>query len=223
MASQAKMTAQERIRVLLVDNYPIVREGLRARLRAQEEMELVGEAAGGEEVVRQALESVPDLVVMDIELPEVDGLELTRVLRQKIPQAKVLLFTARSDRDHILEAIRAGARGYLLKTVSVEELFRAMKAVHRGEIFFPPEVLELIAREVPEERRARDRSQLTKREREVLVLIAQGCTNREIAQRLSLSARTIETHRHHIIRKLNIHTAAGLTRYAIAQGLVSRV
>lgn len=202
-------------RLLVVDDHPIIRRGLKEFLECQEGMEVVGEAADGAGALRLARETLPDLVIMDIILGGLSGLEVTRLL-QEPPRIKVLVFTACGDEANIGEALRSGASGYVFKPTPLGELVRAILAVCQGGMYFPSEVLGKFSAE----RELGERPQLTPREKEILQQVAQGLTNKEIAHQLSLSARTVETHRQHLMEKLGIHTVAGLTRYAIAAGLI---
>ncbi len=211
------------LRLLLVDDHPVVREGMRSWLSTQSGLHIAGEASDGEQAVSIATRVKPDLVLMDIHLPGRSGLEATRVLRERVPKARVLIVTVHYKREFILEAVRSGASGYVLKEAPPEELLEAIEAVgRRGELFFSAPAARLLAQEhvrqsAPDPQGV---SRLSNREREVLVAIAGGATSKEIAHRLGLSTRTIETHREGIMRKLDIHTIAGLTRLCIAEGLV---
>ena len=206
-----------KIRVFLADDHPIVREGLKLRLGGR--AEVVGEAGEGQEVLEQVQKTRPDIVFMDVVLAGMNGLEVTRRLQQELPQARVIVLTAHADRAYALQALRAGARGYLLKDAPAAEMGRALEAVLRGERFFPPGIYEQAMQQLLDEE-TRPRPELSEREREVLILIAQGCSNKEAADRLNISPRTVETHRKHLMDKLDIHTVAGLTQYALAKSLI---
>jgi two-component system nitrate/nitrite response regulator NarL len=214
------MSLDSKIKLLLVDDHPIVRDGIKARLTAHAHIEIVGEAEGGEEAVRKVQELAPDIVFMDIGLADMNGLEAARILQQKAPDTKVIILTIHDDKEYVLQALRSGAKGYILKNAPSTELVRAVEMVQRGEVFFPVEVSQLILREYARETAASDKSGLSGREQEVLVLIAEGYTNKAIAHELGVSVRTVETHREHIMSKLDLHSVAGLTKYAIAEGLV---
>jgi two-component system nitrate/nitrite response regulator NarL len=217
------MKKSRNIKLLLVDDHPIVLEGIRACFAAKEGIEIVGEASDGEGAVRKAKELSPDVILMDINLPGMSGLEATKLLQKEVPRTKVVALTMHDNREYILSIIRSGAKGYILKDASPAELVRAVERVYRGESFFSSRAFEVILNNYvkeADETEKHEKPGLTEREREVLTLIAQGCSNKEIASRLSISSRTVETHREHIMDKLDIHTVAGLTRYAIAKGLL---
>ncbi len=185
------------------------------------QLEIVGEAADGEEAVRQALRLSPDVVLMDISMPKLGGLEATRRLRQQVPKVRVLVLSVHSSRDWILRAIRAGAHGFISKEASLEELLRAIKLVQVGQPLFSPEIAQAALQYMVQNRGKNGTfEQLTPREREVVALISEGKGSKEIATQLGLSVRTIETHRERIMSRLDIHSVAGLTRFAVACGLV---
>jgi two-component system nitrate/nitrite response regulator NarL len=222
-AHNARKAREKKIRLLLVDDHPIVLDGIKSHLCAQPEFEIVGEAANGLDALQKARLLLPDVVLMDITMPQMNGLEATTVLRKQAPLAKILILTMHNSKEYIAQMIRAGARGYLLKDGSPAELVRAIKAVHAGEVFFAPSVSRVIVDQLVDGggRVAEPVQSLTDREREVLSLIAEGLLNKQIADKLGIGVRTIETHRERIMRKLDIHTVAGLTKYAIAQGMTT--
>jgi two-component system nitrate/nitrite response regulator NarL len=160
---------------------------------------------------------------MDINMPQMNGLDAMTNLRKQVPEAKILVLTMHDNREYIARVVRSGARGYLLKDSAPAELVSAIKAVHRGEVYFSPSVSKVLIEEMADGRKASgpDQQPLTDREREVLSLIAEGLLNKQIADRLGIGVRTIETHRERIMRKLDIHTVAGLTKYAIARGMTT--
>lgn len=215
------MTRQA-IRVLLVDDHPVVRDGINAMLSAVPHIDVCGSAAGGVEAVALTQKLLPDVVIMDIGLPDLNGLEATRQLSVCQPDARVVILTVYDNREYVLRAARVGARAYLIKNSPSADLLRAIETVHSGGLCFPAEWTELVLQEVAvhgTEREAGTVPVLSTRERQVLALIAGGLSNRDIAARLSLSVRTVETHRQHIMDKLEIHSVAGLTKYAITEGL----
>lgn len=207
---------------MLVDDHPVVRKGVASCLARHEHLQIVGEAADGEEAMRKARELLPDVILMDIDMPHMNGLAVTELLRKEMPQIKVLILSMHSNTEYVLRIIQSGARGYVLKEAPTDELVRAINAVFAGDAFFSPEVahaaLNKFVRGAANEN---VESALTSREREVLVQIAEGLSNKEIAGRLGVGVRTVETHRERIMRKLDIHSVAGLTKFAISHGLVS--
>lgn len=222
-AHNARKSREKKIRLLLVDDHPIVLDGIKSHLCAQPEFEIVGEASNGLDAVQKSKALLPDVVLMDITMPQMNGLEATAMMRKQAPLAKILILTMHNSKEYIAQMIRAGARGYLLKDGSPAELVRAIKAVNAGEVFFAPSVSRVIVDQLVEGggRVAEPVQSLTDREREVLSLIAEGLLNKQIADKLGIGVRTIETHRERIMRKLDIHTVAGLTKYAIAQGMTT--
>jgi DNA-binding NarL/FixJ family response regulator len=220
-----KKDKPKKIKLLLVDDHPIVLDGIKTHLAEQPGLEVVGEATNGQEALRKAKLTLPDVVLMDITMPHMNGLEATTQLRRQLPDTKILILTMHDSREYIAQIVRIGARGYLLKDCSPAELVSAIKAVHAGEVYFSPSISKLLVHEMVEGRHdGRElpaQQSLTDREREVLSLIAEGLLNKQIADRLGIGVRTIETHRERIMRKLDIHTVAGLTKYAIARGMTT--
>jgi len=220
-----KKEKPKKIRLLLVDDHPIVLDGIKSHLCAQPDLEVVGDAANGQEALRKAKLTLPDVILMDISMPHMNGLEAMVSLRKQVPDAKILILTMHESKEYIAQVVRSGARGYLLKDSAPAELVAAIKAVHNGEVYFSPSVSKVLIEEMAGGNRqtadGQARPHLTDREREVLSLIAEGLLNKQIADRLGIGVRTIETHRERIMRKLDIHTVAGLTKYAIARGMTS--
>jgi DNA-binding NarL/FixJ family response regulator len=211
------------IRVLIADDHAVVREGIQSVLHAGEGFTIVGAAANGLEALSLAMAHHPDVVVLDISMPGKTGLEVAAELRDSLPDTRVLVLSIHDHAEYVMESIRAGADGYLRKDAAPSELREAVRAVHRGESFFSAPVARQIGegvRAVAERdaRRARLES-LSTREREVLQGIVSGETNKEIAARLGISPRTVETHRESVMRKLEIRTVAGLTRFALEMEL----
>ena len=212
-----------RITVLLAEDHMIVREGLRKLLATEADLEVIGEAQTGRQAVTLAKKLRPDIVVMDIAMPLLNGLEATRQIRQAIPGAKVLMLSAHNDDAYVEQAIAFGAVGYLLKQTSSHDLSRAIREVQNGNTFFSPSITKrlhdqkLPARGRPLRQRV---ARLTSRELEVLQLIAEGEANKQVAVELDISIKTVEKHRQSLMRKLNIHDVAGLTRYAIGAGII---
>ena len=222
-ASNAKVSpTKHRIKILVADDHPVVRRGLQSLLARQERLTIVGEAADGEEALQKALALLPDVILLDISMPRRDGLEVAAMLRKEAPRIKVLILSVHSNKEYIFRIIQAGAHGYVSKEAAPEELLRAIESVYSGETFFSPEIARAALNQlVNNGGRKEPFGQLTGREREVLVLIAQGQSNKEIASQLGIGVRTIETHRERIMRRLDIHSVAGLTKFAIANGMIS--
>ncbi len=210
------------IRVLLADDHNIVREGLKSLLEKDPDIEVVAMADNGRTAVRLAGELKPDVAVLDIAMPEMNGIEATRRIYRDNPAIKVLTLSMHSARRFVTEALSAGAKGYLLKDCAAEELVRAIRTVAGDETYLSPKVAGLIVKDYlkhsPETTPSAD-SCLTNREREILQLIAEGESTKEIAFKLGVSIKTVETHRQQIMKKLNLHGVAELTRYAIREGL----
>jgi two-component system, NarL family, nitrate/nitrite response regulator NarL len=213
----------KKIRLLLVDDHPIVREGIKSALATRKNISIVGEASTGEEALSKALKLGPDVILMDINMPGMSGLEASRRLRKSIPDAKILALTMHENKEYILEMSQLGARGYVFKDSSPSELLRAIEAVHAGEFFFSPRASQFLLRAFlrkEQEPDAYSSMSLSQREKDVLQLIAEGFKTREIANRLGVTDRTIETYRRRLMTKLNVHSVAGLIKHAIAKGIV---
>jgi DNA-binding NarL/FixJ family response regulator len=212
------------IRVMLAEDHTIVREGLRALLDGSPEVEVVGEVSDGRSAVTKAVEWKPEVIVMDLGMPELNGVDATREIKQHLPDTAVLILSMYSAEEYVRPAIRAGANGYLLKGSGLSDLVKAIQAVKRGDAFFSPAVAKILLQDSQADKvpAAKDPGDgLTKREREVLILVADGKSSPEIAKLLGLSVKTIEGHRGRIMAKLGIHNVAGLVRHAIKLGLVS--
>ena len=212
------------IRILLADDHTLVREGLRKILEAQPGWKVIGEAADGREAVRQALELRPDLVIVDLAMPQLSGVDAIQQIIRRLPSARVLVLSMHADEVYVTRALRAGAHGYLLKDSAGTDLLRAVSAVTQNKSFFSPAVsrvmLDDYVRQLAE-RGITDRyDTLSEREREVFQLIAEGRVNKEIAEILHLSPSTVETHRARIMAKLEIHSMSELVRYAIRNRII---
>ena len=216
----------KKIRVVIADDHTIVRKGLCSLLEGEGQIEVVGEAENGREAMKKVEQLMPDVVLLDITMPGLNGLETTRQLKKRFPKLKILILTMHDNEEYIFETLRAGASGYLVKRTAPEELIQAIQAVHRGDSFLSPSVSKRVIDEFVrfgnQEVKDDDRFiKLTDREREVLQLIAEGRVNREIAELLHISIKTVESHRAHIMEKLGIRNIAELTQYAIRKGLIS--
>ena len=215
-----------KIPVLLVDDHTVVRQGLRALLSAEEDMEVVGEAENGRQAVILAKKMMPEVIVMDVAMPLLNGLEATRQILKMLPSIKVLVLTSYGDDECISQLMDAGASGYLIKQTAANDLLRAIREVQRGNAFFSPAIAKRLRDQCREAlttgHTPRRSGELTSRESEVLQLIAEGFSNKQIAAELAISIKTVEKHRQQVMNKLNIHDVAGLTRYAISKGMVER-
>jgi two-component system nitrate/nitrite response regulator NarL len=213
----------EPIRLLIVDDHPVVRRGIRMSLAQNPRVQIVGEGGDGREALLLARELKPDVVLMDIDMPQMNGLAVTDLLRREMPDVKVLILSTYSNSDYVMRIIQCGARGFVLKEAAPEEVVQAIEAVQKGATHFSPEVARVALNQVVRGNGDTNAplTRLTNREREVLLYIAEGFSNKEIATQLDIGVRTVETHRERIMRKLDIHSIAGLTRFAIAQGIVS--
>jgi DNA-binding NarL/FixJ family response regulator len=216
---------EEPIRVLVADDHAIVRTGIRHVLEGDPGFVVVAEASTGAEALELAERLRPDVAVIDISMPGESGLRVAAELRQRSPGTRALILSMHDNTEYVLESLRAGAQGYLLKDSAATELRGAVRAVRRGESYFSPPIagkLSAVVRGETAEVAAGALGQLSGRERQVLIGVAQGYTNREIALQLGISHRTVETHRESLMRKLNVRTVAGLTRLALEAGLVGR-
>ena len=214
---------KSKIRILLADDHPLVREGIRSCLIQQKNFEVVGEAADGEETIQLVKTHAPDIVLLDINMPGMNGLEAARILMKTAPKSKIIILTMHDNKEYVHRMVTTGVQGYVLKDCSPSELIAAIESVHKGEAHFSKQVSQTVLNEYVKTARTKNKkggTDLSQRESEVLTLIAEGFSNKEIAGKLFVSVRTVETHRERIIRKLDIHTVAGLTRYALMKGIV---
>jgi len=213
------------IRILLADDHNILRDGMRLLLERQPGFAVVGEAADGREVVQLAQEQSPDVVVMDIAMPNMNGIEATRRIVEGKPEIGVVILSMHYDESYVIRSLKAGARAYLLKDAVKTELIAAIQAVVQGRSYFSPKISRILQEDFVQllGRRGVDDSYdlLTDREREVLQLVAEGKTNKEIANQLNLSLYTVDTHRTHILQKLNLHSVPELILYAVRKGIIS--
>jgi DNA-binding NarL/FixJ family response regulator len=212
------------IRIIIADDHKIVRDGLRALLEKEPEMEVIAEAEDGRMAVRIARQVAPDVVIMDIGMPDLNGIDATRQIVEEVPGVKVIALSMHSDRRFVAQMFKAGASAYLLKDCAFEELSRAVKAVLANQTYLSPEitgpVMEDYVRHLAKAE-VSGFSILTPREREIIQLLAEGKTSRHIASSLHVSIKTVETHRQQIMNKLNVHSVADLIKYAIREGLTS--
>jgi two-component system response regulator NreC len=214
-----------KIRILLADDHTVMRSGLRALLERQSDFQVIGEAADGHQAVELAEKLSPDVAVVDVAMPRLNGLDATQQITSKYPAIAVVVLSMHSDEGYIIRALKAGARGYLLKDSAEADLISAIRAVHEGKAFFSPVISKMLAEDFVRQIRERGVSDsyelLTMREREVLQLLAEGKSNKETAAVLNLSPYTIETHRANILEKLRLHSTPELILYAVRKGVIS--
>lgn len=215
--------SDERLRVLIADDHTVVRQGIRGVLEEVEGLEVVAEAGDGEEALALVKELEPDVVVLDVNMPGKTGLEVAKALRDDGASVRILILSMHDDPEYVLQAVRVGADGYVLKDVSPAELRDAVRAVHEGREYFTARVTQQLSvglrQEIEKEQLRARLDSLTNRETQVLLLVAEGLTNRAIGDRLEISPRTVETHRERVMGKLRIRTIAGLTRFVVEHGL----
>lgn len=215
------------IKILIVDDHEVVRDGLKNILLSLNNMAIAGEAANGEDAISMYDSLKPDLVIMDISMPGMNGIEATRIIKENDPDAKILILTMHDNQEYLNQIIRSGAKGFVLKNTDKEELLDAVKTVSGGENFFSKDISKLIIENYIRSAKETDKNDghkevpLTKREIEILKYIAEGNSNQEIANRLYISYNTVDTHRKNIMHKLSIKNTAGLVRYAIEKGLIA--
>lgn len=212
------------IRLLLVDDHAVVRSGLKMLISGQKDMEIVGEAASAEEAMNETERVQPNVILMDIGLPDKTGIEATRAIKARFPDVNVVALTIHEDEEYFFQMLNAGASGYVPKRAAPEELITAIKAAAIGEVYLYPSLAKLLVRDFfNNERTAEERVSLdglTEREREVLTRLAEGASNDEIAEALVISPKTVERHRENIMRKLSLHSRSELVRYAIRKGII---
>jgi two-component system response regulator NreC len=213
------------IRILLADDHTVMRNGLRLLLERQSNLQVVGEAADGREAVELAASEKPDVVVMDIAMPHLNGVEAARQITMRSPHTAIAILSMHSDESYVIRSLKAGARAYLLKDSAEADLIAAIEAIMKGQSFFSPAVRRILKEDYMrqlDEMGAEDTYELlTTREREVLQLVAEGKSNKEVANLLTLSLYTVETHRTHILQKLNLHSVPELILYAVRKGIIS--
>jgi DNA-binding NarL/FixJ family response regulator len=210
------------MRVLIVDDHTMVRESLVSVLQAEGDVQVVAQAADGIEAIEKALQVRPDIVIVDLSMPRLNGIEVVRRLREALPATRVLVLTMHQEDEYVLQAVRAGASGYLVKDSGAADLLAALRSLHAGRGYFGPQAARTLADQLQHPERTLDDpyGRLTPREREVFHLMAEGMTTKEIARRLDISAKTAENHRGHVLEKLDVRNTAELVRYALRKGLL---
>lgn len=215
---------QDTIKVFLVDDHHIVRSALKGELDKRTNISVIGEASNGREAIEMLQNIIPDVILMDISMPEMNGLKATGIIKKKMPDVKILCLSMHDNKNYVSEIIRLGASGYVLKDSSPEELIEAIETVNDGKTYYSrrikTEVLQQNTSRIIKSRKSYIQPELTKREGSILKKLVNGNSNKDIAVTLSISVRTVETHRDHIYKKLNVKSLAGLTKYAIAAGII---
>ncbi|MGH1428045.1 MAG: response regulator transcription factor [Arenicella sp.] len=208
-------TEKSKITLVIVDDHPLVLDGLVSRLERSEQVEVIGQASNGQEAIQLVEKLMPDVVLMDINMPVMNGIDAAEIFKERFTAVKLLVLSMHDDREYVMNMARAGAKGYVLKSASADEMLMAIKAVHMGGVYFSPSIAEILT---SKENNIHDDT-LSSREQVVLKLLASGMSNKEMARELDISVRTVETHRRNIKNKLEISTTPGLVRYAIDHGL----
>lgn len=215
----------KQIRILLADDHNVIRRGLRLLLESEDDFTVVAEAADGRQAVEQSLASRPDVVVLDISMPHLNGTDAAQRICESLPGTAIVVLSMHSDEGYVLRALRAGVKGYLVKDSAEGDLIEAIRAVHRGRAFFSPEIRRMLVEDYVREMQVRGVTDsyelLTPREREILHLLAEGKSNKEVAALLNLSSFTVDTHRRNLQEKLNLHSVAELILYAVRKGVIS--
>lgn len=210
------------IRVLVVDDHAIVREGICSLLARRKDIQVIGEAADGKRALDAVVQLNPDVVLMDIQMPVLDGLEATREIHKRFPSTRILVLTQHENKEYVVPLLRAGAVGYITKSARATELIGAIRAVHEEGAYLPPRITHTVVSAISESPESSGApALLTERETQVLQLVAEGLNSREIAERLNISIKTVDTHRANIMEKLGVHNSAELIKSAIRKGLVS--
>jgi DNA-binding NarL/FixJ family response regulator len=209
------------IRILIADDHGVVAEGLKHLVEAQSDMQVVSLAVDGREAVRQARDLQPDVVLMDLSMPELNGADATRAILERDPKCRVIVLSMYAEREYVRRALKAGAAGYVVKRSAAKEVVDAIRAVHAGQRYLSPRVADVVLDDYAGDGGDDLLAKLSQREREVLQLLAEGHTGAQIAERLSLSQKTVETYRARLVEKLGIRDVAGLVRFAIQRGIVS--
>lgn len=215
---------KKKIRILLVDDHPVVRKGIGTWLGETEGLEVVDEATNGQEALAKIKELSPDIVLMDVDMPKMNGLDATRAVRRDFPDTKVLILSGHTNKPMVLQIVQSGAQGFVLKDAPPADILQAIESVNNGEPFFSPSISQIVLNQYLAESGADQTTtttQLTAREKQVLAMIAEGQSNKEMASKMGVGVRTVETHRERMMAKLNIHSVAGLTKFAIQNGIVN--
>lgn len=217
---------EEKKRIVIVEDHTVIRQGLKALLNSSNDIEVVGEAGDGLNAIRRIMEVNPDLALLDLSMPKMGGISVIKEINKRCSETGILVLTMHKDEEYVLEAFQSGAKGYCLKSSSRDELFVAIRAVLSGKTYVSPEISDRVLEGYLEtKKKVKETSSwdtLTQREREVLKIVGEGYRNKEIADYLCISVKTVEKHRANIMQKLDLHTASGLTAYAIDKGLVTR-
>jgi len=209
------------IKILIADDHAVVAEGLKHLIEAQPEFEVIGIVPDGREAVRMAKETQPDVVLMDLSMPELNGADATRAILERDPRCRVIVLSMYAEREYVRRALKAGAVGYVVKRSAAKEVVEAIRAVYAGQRYLSPRIADVVIDDYAGDERDDPLARLSAREREVLQLLAEGHTGAQIAERLSLSQKTVETYRARLVEKLGIRDVAGLVRFAIQRGIVS--
>ncbi|KZZ46114.1 MAG: response regulator transcription factor [Saccharospirillaceae bacterium] len=210
------------IRIVVADDHPMVREGLKVSLESEDGLTVVADVNNGQEALDAAAELNPDVVMLDISMPVMNGMEACAEFKKRYPDIRILMITMHDDREYILKVVQSGAAGYVLKDVAAEELILAVQTVHQGGTYFSSSVAKTLFTDFSEAQTRQSNDVLSRREEDVLALLADGLGNKEIARELNISVRTVEAHRLKIKQKLNISTSAGLIRYALDHGIIRK-
>ena len=214
----------QKIRILLADDHTILRAGLRMMLNAQPDMDVVGEAQDGRHAISETQRLQPDVVLMDVTMPDMNGIEATREIKKLLPETKILVLTMHENDEYVFQALRAGASGYMLKEAADTDLISALRVIQSGQFYLSPMAQSVMVGDYLQRVRTGEEkdsySSLTEREREILKLVAEGYTNNQIAEQLIISPKTVDTHRTHVMDKLNLHSRAELVKYAMRRGLL---
>ena len=214
-----------RVRILIADDHALIRSGLRNVLAREEGFEVIAEVCDGREAIEEAERRMPDVAILDIGMPTLNGIEAARIIAERLHDVQIVMLTVHMDECYVVNALKAGARGYVLKSSAESEIVQAVRAVSQGKAFFSPKVSRILAddytRYLRREQATDAYELLTNREREIVQLLAQGASNKEIATALDLSPTTVNCHRQHIFQKLNLHSLADLILYAVRKGIIS--